>query len=104
MVSSGPVGQTVLPRTSEWRNVDRETFLNEIIPRDRPAVMKGLVGHWPVVRAATQSPQRLYEYIRTHDLGNPTETFLAPADIKGVFFYRDDMRGLNFERTRQPLH
>jgi hypothetical protein len=104
MVTTGFLGHTELPRTLEWRNVDRETFLNEIIPRDRPAVMKGLVAHWPVVRAATQSSQALYDYIRAYDLGHPTETFIAPADIKGVFFYRDDMRGLNFERTRQPLH
>jgi hypothetical protein len=86
MVSTGLVGQTELPRTPEWRGVDRETFLNEIIPRDRPAVMKGLVAHWPVVRAAARSLQGLYDYIRAHDLGHPTETFVASPDIKGVFF------------------
>jgi hypothetical protein len=66
--------------------------------------MKGLVSDWPVVRAAGQSPEALYAYIRACDLGHPTETFLATPDIKGVFFYRDDMRGLNFERTKQLFH
>jgi Cupin-like domain len=93
-----------LQRTPEWRNVDGATFRDEIIPRDRPAVMRGLAAHWPVVRAATQSSQALYDYMRACDLGQPTETFIAPPDIKGVFFYREDMTGLNFERVRQPFH
>jgi len=104
MVTTGFVEPTELPRTPEWRNVSREIFRNEIVPRDRPAVMKGLVSDWPVVRAAGQSPESLYAYIRACDLGQPTETFLATPDIKGVFFYRDDMRGLNFERTKQLFH
>jgi|GEM_PF-166150 len=77
MVSTGFEGQTELPKTSEWRDVDGETFRNEIIPRDRPAVLKGLVAHWPVVRAAVQSSQALYDYIRARDLNHPTETFIA---------------------------
>jgi hypothetical protein len=93
-----------LPRTPEWHGVDAATFHNEIIPRDRPTVLKGLVAHWPVVRAARQSPQALHAYLRAHDGGQPTQTYVAPADIKGVFFYRDDMTGLNFQRVQQPLH
>ncbi|HEY6458085.1 MAG TPA: cupin-like domain-containing protein, partial [Steroidobacteraceae bacterium] len=91
MVSTASVGLAELPKTAEWSNVDGETFRNEIMSRDRPAVLRGLVAHWPVVRAAAQSPQALYDYIRAYDLGHPTETYVAPADVKGVFFYRDDM-------------
>jgi hypothetical protein len=93
-----------LPRTPEWRNVDAATFRAEIIPRDRPAVLKGLVADWPVVRAARQSPQALHDYLRAHDGGQPTQTYIATPDIKGVFFYREDMTGLNFQRVQQPLH
>jgi len=104
MAGAGFSGQTALPRTAEWRDVDLKTFRNEIIPRDRPAVLKGLVAHWPVVRAAAQSPQALYDYIRARDLGHPMRAFVAPPDIKGVFFYNDDITGMNFERTKQPFH
>ena len=91
-------------KTPEWRNVDLETFRNEIVPRDRPAVLKGLVAHWPAVRAARQSPLALYDYLRGRDLGRPMTAFIAAPDAKGVFFYRDDMSGLNFERRQQPFH
>ncbi len=93
-----------LPKTPEWQNVDLKTFREEIMPRDRPAVLKGLVAHWPIVQAALKAPSVLCDYIRTRDSGRPTCAFLGPANIKGTFFYRDDMSGLNFERTMQPLH
>ena len=91
-------------KTPEWRNVDLEIFRNEIVPGDRPAVLKGLVAHWPAVRAAQKSPRALYDYLRARDLGRPMTAFIASPDEKGVFFYRDDMTGLNFERRQQPFH
>ena len=94
----------VTARTREWRNVDYETFHSEIRPLNRPAVLKGLVGDWPVVRAARQSRQALHDYIRQRDTGNPVETYLGAPAIKGVFAYHDDVSGLNFERRLQPFH
>lgn len=44
-----------LAKTPEWRDIDLGTLREEIIPRDRPAVIKGLVKHWPIVRASAQS-------------------------------------------------
>jgi Cupin-like domain len=96
--------RTSLAKTPEWRNVDLKTFRDEIIPRDRPAVMKGLVEHWPIARASTQSTQALFDYIRARDLSRPIRVMVGQPDIKGVYFYRDDMTGLNFEYAYQPLH
>ncbi|MGB6306591.1 MAG: cupin-like domain-containing protein [Steroidobacteraceae bacterium] len=88
----------------EWRNVDVKTFRGEIVPRDRPAVMRGLVGHWPAVHAGIRSPQALYDYIRPRDLGHATTTFIGPPDIRGGFFYSDDLSGMNFRRVPQAFH
>jgi cupin-like protein len=93
-----------LPKTAEWRNVDLKTLRGEIIPRDRPAVLKGLVKDWPLVRASAQSDGALYEYIRTRDQNRPIRILVGKPDIKGVYFYRDDMTGLNFEFAQQPFH
>ena len=91
-------------RTREWRNVDLKTLRGEIIPRDRPAVLKGLVAHWPIVRASAQSPQALLDYVRARDLGNPVSVMVGRPEIKGLYFIRDDMMGLNFEVERHSLH
>ncbi|MGH8299345.1 MAG: cupin-like domain-containing protein [Steroidobacteraceae bacterium] len=97
--------QPVSPATTrEWRNVDAGILREEIIPRDRPAVLKGLVAHWPIVRAAAQSPQALYDYVRARDLGRPVRLMLGRAQIKGVYFFRDDLQGLNFDVASQPFH
>ncbi len=93
----------VTARTREWRNVDYATFHDDIRPLNRPAVLKGLVGDWPVVRAARQSPQVFHDYIRQRDTGRPTETYVGAPAINGVFFYQNDMSGLNFERRMQPF-
>ena len=93
-----------LPKTREWRNVTAGTLRNEIIPRDRPAVLKGLVHDWPIVRASTQSPAALYDYIRSRDQGRPIKILVGKPDIKGVYFYRDDLSGLNFDYAQQPFH
>jgi hypothetical protein len=91
-------------KTMEWRNVDLKTLRDEIIPRDRPAVLKGLVEHWPIVHVSAQSNAALLDYIRVRDLGRPTTILVGKPDIEGFYFYRDDMSGLNFEYSYQPFH
>lgn len=95
---------TALAKTPEWRDVDMRTLREEIIPRDRPAVLKGVVKDWPIVRAAAASPQSLFDYVRARDLGRPVRTYIGPPEINGFFFYRDDMSGLNFENGNEPFH
>lgn len=91
-------------QTREWRNVDPKMLREEIIPRDKPAIMKGLVEHWPIVRAAAQSPQALLDYVRARDLGRPVRIMLGSPEIEGIYFYREDMSGLNFQVASQPFH
>jgi hypothetical protein len=104
MIESRTTQHTPFAKTREWRNVDLGMLRNEIIPRDRPAVLKGLVEHWPIVRAGAQSPGTLLDYIRARDQGRPIRILIGRPEIKGVYFYRDDLTGLNFEYAHQPFH
>jgi hypothetical protein len=104
MATAGLLDRNLLAKTAEWRNVDLKTLRGEIIPRDRPAVLKGLVEHWPIVRASAQSDRALFDYIRARDHGRPIRILVGKPDIKGVYFFRDDMTGLNFEFAQQPFH
>ena len=104
MTTSDSLQPVTLAKTPEWRDIDLKTLREEIIARDRPAVMKGLVKDWPMVRAATQSPQALLEYVRERDLSRPVRVLVGQPDIKGLYFYRDDMSGLNFEYAHRPFH
>src|SRR5688500_4335814 len=90
------------PKTREWHDVDRERFRTEIAPLRRPAVLRGLAADWPAVRAGRDSPEALCGYLRAFDVGRPAPTFLGPPQIKGQFWYREDMRGLNYQVRQAP--
>ena len=82
----------------EWRNVDLRVFREEIVPLYRPALMRGLVGDWPAVAAADPGA-----YLAGFDRGAEAEAFVGAPEIGGRFFYRDDMKGFNFDRRKGPL-
>jgi hypothetical protein len=78
--------------------VDLKTFREEILPANEPVILKDLVNDWPAVQAGRDSPRALGEYLRAMDRGRQVAVLEGPASIRGHFFYREDMRGLNFER------
>jgi hypothetical protein len=80
------------------RGVDLKAFREEIMPAGEPVVLRDLVNDWPSVRAARESPRALADYLRGFDRGKPVAVLEGPPSIRGHFFYRDDMRGLNFQR------
>ncbi|HEY0413054.1 MAG TPA: cupin-like domain-containing protein [Allosphingosinicella sp.] len=84
----------------EWHGVDPRTFRDEIVPRARPAVLRGLVAGWPAVARGGESPQALADYLAGFDSGAPVEAFVAPPAVGGRFFYAPDMAGFNFERRQ----
>jgi hypothetical protein len=83
--------------------VDLKVFRDEIMPAAEPVVLKGLVSNWPAVRAGRESARALGDYLRGFDLGKPVAVLEGPPSIRGQFFYRDDMRGLNFERRAATI-
>jgi hypothetical protein len=90
---SGGTGEIVVRS-----GVDLKAFREEIVSANEPVLMKDLVADWPVVRAARQSPRALGDYLRGMDQGKQVAVLEGPPSIRGHFFYREDMRGLNFER------
>jgi hypothetical protein len=83
--------------------VDLKTFREEILPANQPVVLAGLVKEWPSVLAAQQSSRALGDYLRGFDRGRQLPVLEGPPAIRGRFFYREDMRGLNFERRNATI-
>ncbi len=89
-----------LRQIEEWQNVDRSVFENEIFPRNRPAVLKSLVGHWPSVRAGAGSPADMAAYLKRFDTGSAVNANVGHPRIGGRFFYSEDLKGFNFEQRQ----
>ncbi len=92
-----------LPEVRVWHDVDAELFHADIKPLGQPAVLKGLVSHWPIVAKGSESPQALSEYISGFGSDVDVHALFAIPEIKGRYFYSEDMRGFNFERRELPL-
>jgi len=82
------------------RDVDSETFHREIVPRGEPVVLEGLVGDWPAVRAAVESPESGCAYLARLDSGVEADAVLVPAGLGGRMFYEHDLRDFNFARRK----
>jgi len=52
---------------SGWEKVTVEQFKNEIVPQNKPVILKSLMGDWSVVKAAKESSRAFADYIKSHD-------------------------------------
>ncbi|HEX8667843.1 MAG TPA: cupin-like domain-containing protein [Allosphingosinicella sp.] len=91
------------PRVPEWTGVTPELFRSEILPLNRPAVLRGVVADWPLVRAGSASPAALVDYLAGFDAGALVPTTTGPPSIAGRIFYKEDMKGLNVQTTQEKL-
>ena len=88
-----------LDKIPEWTDVDVDTFNNEIVPLNRPAILKSLASDWPAVANGRTSPQAIADYLKKFDNGSLVQAVVGDPGIKGRFFYRDDLQDVNFTRT-----
>ncbi|HET9864128.1 MAG TPA: cupin-like domain-containing protein [Steroidobacteraceae bacterium] len=79
-------------------DIDPERFQSEIVAQDAPVVLRGLVAAWPAVAAGASSAAAMRDYLLRFDAGRRMPALIGQPAIQGRFFYRDDMRGFNFER------
>jgi len=77
-----------------------DQFLREIAEECRPAILRRLVAHWPVVQAANRSPQDFRDYVGRFDNGSAMEAFFGAPEIAGKYYYGDGLKGFNFERRQ----
>ncbi len=81
-----------------YEPMQRERFEREVVPRGQPAVMRGLVADWPMVRAAKQGDEALAAYLRSAAADEPFEAWFGAPEIEGRFGYTEDFSGFNHER------
>ena len=69
--------------------------LQELLSGGEPAVLKGLVDQWELVRAGRNSDQHAMDYLRSHYNGRPVRYSFGEPQIAGRPFYNDDFTQLN---------
>ena len=94
---------TALPAIAEWDGVTREFFDQEIVPRNEPAVLRGIAVDWPVVAVARESRDALKGYLMRLDSGTKVRAFVGAPETGGRFFYNRSFDGFNFGQVEGDL-
>lgn len=81
----------------ELTGVDPRALPEELLTSTVPVVVRGLVSHWPVVKAA-QAPQGVPGYLRRFDRGATVGAWHGAPEIEGRFGYNAELNGFNFAR------
>lgn len=96
-------GMTSYKKIPEYDNLSADQFFSEIVPAQRPIVIRNFSAHWPLVVAAKNTPQDFVGYLKGFYTGNKVSILLGHPDIKGRFFYNDDMTGFNYIKGDERL-
>ena len=70
-----------------WHDVDHETFYSEIIPKDRPAILKSLVGAEKNICVVGDEDQSIYGW--------------RGADISNILNFEKDFSGAKVVKLEQ---
>ncbi|WP_233222339.1 cupin-like domain-containing protein [Allosphingosinicella deserti] len=76
---------------------------DRLMTEQQPAILKGVAGQWPLVRRGLESPRAAIAYLRRFQGQRPIVAYSGAPEIKGRFFYNEDVTGLNFQGGRAPL-
>ncbi|WOJ94667.1 cupin-like domain-containing protein [Congregibacter variabilis] len=79
---------------------DLPEFLDSL---GEPHVIRGLVGHWPLVEQGLRSRKDLGDYLLRGYSGAPLITSSGSPAIKGRIGYNADFTGFNCQRTHMQL-
>jgi len=88
---------------SEWFEVDHRVFNEEIIPRHKPAVLRGFVKHWPAVQHGLASAEAICAYLKSFDNGTQVNAIMTRPEEQGRVFYNEGMNGFNFLRNKLSI-
>jgi len=84
----------------ELTNVDARRFREEVVSSYEPAVLRGVVAGWPIVRAFRESPAVFCSYLAKRDSGSPVDALRMPPSAKGRVFYNENLTAFNFTHEK----
>src|SRR5438067_2587197 len=76
---------------------------DELLRATEPWVVRGLAAHWPMVDAARTSVDAADAYLRRFYKDATVGAMLGKPDIRGRFFYNQDLTGFNYYSVRGRL-
>lgn len=85
-----------LPPVKEISSASYLDLTDDLLCSSQPVVLRGLTSEWPLVNKAKKSAAEATQYLNSFANQNPVQAFIAPPDVKGRFFYNEQLDGFNF--------
>lgn len=76
---------------------------SDLTDSPEPILIRGLVRHWPIVRAAVDSSAAVGAYLRRFCAGATVNAVFGKPGERGRVFYNEDLSGFNFEAVKSRL-
>lgn len=77
--------------------------LAALLAAQEPVIFRGLATDWPLTRAGRRGAVEAIAYLKSFDVGRPVVGYTAGPEVRGRYFYRDDLQTLNFDAQRVSL-
>lgn len=76
-------------RVTEWAKPSHEALEQQLPGLGYPVVIRGMLDHWPVVKAAKHSEQALADYLLRFDAGKPLLYYQTGSDADTIGYNRE---------------
>ena len=96
LMNSSPT--KALAEIPEWAAPTPEQFRDEILPKGRPMVLRGVARDWPLVIAASEDPHKAMSMLEEGANGRLAKVLRADPSVEGRFHYGKDVQSFNFIR------
>lgn len=87
----------------ELQGIDAAAAFARVASEPTPAVLRGLVSHWPLVKAGRDSLAAAREYLLGFYQGTPVNAFVSETGIDGRIFYTARLAETNFRQVKTTL-
>lgn len=87
----------------EFPLMSPQQFFEDIVPAQKPVIIRNFAEHWPLVKSSQQSPQDFVRYINQFYTGEKAAMVVAPPSAKKRFYYNEAMTDVNFIRGEERV-
>ena len=76
----------------------------ELLAATEPLILRGLVARWPLVQAGVRSASDALTYLKGFYRDATVGVWLGPPQIRGRFFYNNELTGFNYRTVMMKLN
>lgn len=87
-----------LPKVAVRDAMDVAAFQNDVVAAEQPVIIKGLIDHWPALKAGQHSAASLMTYLKAMDRGAPAPVMEAPFATGGHYTYAPGLCEFTFSK------